>query len=248
MLIERMKRTLEERCKNHPAYSLRAFARSLDMDSSTLSALLRRKRPITLKTARKLVEGLKITDAVEAQALIVDTFKTKATELEANYTELSLEKAEALASWEHFALLALLELKNIKTTERILAAKLGLPISQVWEALHRLERLELIHKKGQQWELTGNNMATPSDVPSKSLREGHKQNILKSIESIDRDAIELRDISGISIAISRKRLKGAKKMIQEFRHRLAKYLEDGDKDAVYRLNIQLFPLTKELQK
>lgn len=245
MLIDYMKKTFEERCKKNPSYSLRAFARSLGMDSSTLSALLRRKRPVSLKIARKLVEGLQITDPIEAQALIVDTFKSESNKELNHYKELALETAEALASWEHFAILALLEIKSIKPSERNFASKLNLPVALVFEILQRLVRLGLVQKKGLLWELTGKNMATPTDIPSKALREGHKQNILKSMESLDLHPVEHRDISGITIAISKKRLKGAKKMIREFRHQLATYLEEGDPDSVYRLNIQLFPLTPE---
>ncbi|MCB0411891.1 MAG: DUF4423 domain-containing protein, partial [Bdellovibrionales bacterium] len=37
----------------------------------------------------------------------------------------------------------------------------------------------------------------------------------------------------------------AKKLIRDFQMSLATFLEAEPKNAVYRLNIQLFPLTKE---
>jgi plasmid maintenance system antidote protein VapI len=58
MLVERLQRELANRCRRNPHYSLRAFARHLEMDSSTLSAILRRKRPITQKSSQKLTIAL----------------------------------------------------------------------------------------------------------------------------------------------------------------------------------------------
>lgn len=245
MLIEHMKKTLEERMQKHPSYSLRAFSRSLGMDSSTVSALIRGKRPLSLKTARKIVEGLQIKDPVEAQALIMATFNPENPEGEPNYTELSLETAETIASWQHFAILALLELRNFKASERNIAVRLNIPLTLVWESLRRLESLGLVEKEKGLWKLTGKNMAAPSQIPSKTLREGHKQNILKAIESLEQDPIHTRDISGTTIAISKDKLNGARKLIRDFRLHLASFLEGNKRDAVYRLNIQLFPLSKE---
>jgi hypothetical protein len=36
----------------------------------------------------------------------------------------------------------------------------------------------------------------------------------------------------------------AKKLIKEFRRNLSRFLERGDQNEVYRLNIQLFPVTR----
>lgn len=245
MLIEHMKRTFAERCRKNSSYSLRAFSRSLGMDSSTVSAILKGKRPLTIKTAQKIVEGLNITNPVEAQALIMSTFVKEENEAVPNYSELAMESAEAISSWQHFAILALLEIKDFKGQERNISERLNIPFGIVSECLVRLEKLGLIENKNGLWQLTGKNMATPSQIPSAALREGHRQYISKALHSLEADPVETRDISGITMAISKARLPEAKVMIQDFRRRLSTYLEDGKRDAVYRLNIQLFPLSQE---
>jgi len=156
-----------------------------------------------------------------------------------------IQTAEAIASWQHFAILAVLELKNFIPSDRSISERLNIPLPIARECLERLERLELIKKERNSWSLTGRNMSTPDQVPSGSLREGHRQNILKALDSLAEDSVEIRDISGITMAVSSARLEGARKMIQEFRRRLAAYMEGGKRDAVYRLNIQLIPLSKE---
>jgi uncharacterized protein (TIGR02147 family) len=105
--------------------------------------------------------------------------------------------------------------------------------------LQRLEKLALITKDSSGWKLTSKNIATPSQIPSGVMREGHRQTIMKALDSLESDAVEVRDITGITMAISKARIPEAKKMIQDFRRRLSAYMEEGARDAVYRLNIQL---------
>lgn len=245
MLIDHMKRTFAERCRKNSSYSLRAFARSLGMDSSTVSALLNGKRPLTMKTARKIVEGLNITNPVEAHSLIVATFAGEEVEMP-GYTEVAVEVAEAISSWEHFAILALLEIKDFRGQDRLISERLNIPLGIVWECLSRLEKLGMVTKEiPTGWTLTGKNMATSAQTPNGALREGHRQTILKSLESLESDPLELRDMSGITMAVNKARLPEARKMIQDFRRRLSAFMEVGGRDSVYRLNIQLFPFTKE---
>ena len=47
------------------------------------------------------------------------------------------------------------------------------------------------------------------------------------------------------MAISTAKLSEARKLIMDFRRKLCAFLEDGQRDAVYRLNVQLFPLSQE---
>jgi transcriptional regulator with XRE-family HTH domain len=246
MIVEHLRRVFSERSKTNPSYSLRAFARSLELDSSTLSAILNGKRPVSIKMARKLIEGLGVTDPKEAQMLLLSTLTGESEELDIPYTELALEAAEAISGWQHFAILSLLEIKTFKATPKNIASRLNIQIGIVLECLARLEKLNLVAKREDHiWTVTGKDMATPIDVPNKAIREGNRQYIMKSLESLENDSVDLREISGVTLAVSKARLKDAKKLIRDFQMRLATFLESGHKTAVYRFNVQLFPLSKE---
>lgn len=52
---------LARRTQNSPRYSLRAFARHLDVDSSFLSKILNGKRTVTVRTIRMFGERLNLT-------------------------------------------------------------------------------------------------------------------------------------------------------------------------------------------
>jgi transcriptional regulator with XRE-family HTH domain len=247
MLIERLQRTFAERSRKNPQYSLRAFARSLGIDSSTLSAILRRKRPLTAKMAKKLIEQLDIDDTAESQMLLLGAIGAPESD-GPRYTELALDVAEVLSSWEHFGILALLELDDFVADARGISHRLNIPIAIVLEALGRLEKLGLAQNRKGRWSLTGKNMATPSDIPSAVLRRGLRQNIERALTSLESDPVQVRDVTGITMAIDSAKLPEAKKLIRDFRRRLSAVLENGKKNSVYRLNIQLVPLTKEEAK
>ena len=248
MLVEHLQKTFAERTRSNPQYSLRAYARSLQIDSSTLSAILRRKRPLSAKMAQRLIARLDINDPSKTQMLLLGTLGATDGDLAPKYTELDLAASEVISSWEHFAIMALLQCDRFRADYRTISRRLNIPIALVIEALHRLEKLGLVKNESSTWVLTGKNLATPQNVPNVNLRKTLRQNIEKALESLERDPVEVRDVSGMTMAIDAKKLPEAKKLIQDFRRRLSVFLEHGSKNSVYRLNIQLFPLTQEEPK
>src|SRR5689334_7684944 len=67
----RFRRVLQEelalRCARNPRYSLRAFARYLKLDHSTLSQLLRGRRRFTARTVERIGARLSLTPTVISQ-------------------------------------------------------------------------------------------------------------------------------------------------------------------------------------
>jgi uncharacterized protein (TIGR02147 family) len=243
MLIDHLQTTYAERCRRNPQYSLRAFAKALDIDSSTLSALIRRKRPLTAKTAQRLIGNLGITDPSRSQSLLLGVLN-ESDETAPEYQQLEIEAAEVISSWEHFAIRSLLQLDAYRPNTKQVARRLNIPHGIALEALTRMQRLGLVVQQGDVWLDTGKNLAMPSNVPSAALRGALRQCMVKAIDSLETDPMDVRDMSGTTMAISSKKLPEARKLILDFRRRLCAFLEDGTKTSVYRLNIQLFPLSK----
>lgn len=71
---------------------------------------------------------------------------------------------------------------------------------------------------------------------------GHKEN-LKLAEKHLITNFDLSDYSSMTMAIDCELLPEAKELILNFRRQLMRFLESGKKTEVYKLNIQLFPLT-----
>lgn len=248
MLIDHLQKLFAERSRKNAKYSLRAFASSLELDSSTLSALLRRKRPMTSKMAMKIIDRLDIQDPLQVQMLLMGSLSGAQNTPASSYGEFDMATAEVISSWEHFAILATLELPRFKGDTKTIAKRLNIPMAIAMEALYRMEKLGIVAKSEGYWKLTGKNMSTPSNIPNSRLRQGHRQHIERALESLDNDSVDVRDITGITMAINSEKLDEAKTLIQDFRRRLSGFLETGTCDSVYRLNVQLFPLTQELSK
>jgi uncharacterized protein (TIGR02147 family) len=80
-------------------------------------------------------------------------------------------------------------------------------------------------------------------LDSQALRISHRQSIEQAVVSLNETPLDLRDISSITMAIDLKKLPMAKKIIQEFRHKMADVMEAGNQTEVYNLNIQLVPVS-----
>lgn len=205
---------------------------------------------MTSKMAMKIIDRLDIQDPLQVQMLLMGSLGggVQNNMQASTYGEFDMATAEVISSWEHSAILATLELPRFKGDTKTIAKRLNIPMGIAMEALHRMEKLGIVSKQGAYWKLTGKNMSTPSNIPNSRLRQGHRQHIERALESLDNDSVNVRDITGITMAINSDKLDEAKTLIQDFRRRLSGFLETGTCDSVYRLNVQLFPLTQELPK
>lgn len=245
MLIQHLQKVFLEKTRKNPRYSLRAFAKNLNIDSSTLSALMNGKRPLTPQMAKKILKQADLGDARLKEKLWFQFLEGSNSEATEDYSILNEMETELVASWEHFAILALLEIPNFHAPTKQISLRLNIPIAIVVDCLSRMEKLGFVQKKKDSWHLLKRNITTTTDIPNSALRMANRQYLEKALESLELDGIGDRDITGITCAIDRKKLPEAKKMIREFRRKISTYLESGSKTSVYRLNIQLFPLSKE---
>lgn len=248
MLVNFLRAELSERAKKNPAYSLRAFAKALKIHPATLSSILNQKRPLSTKTAVKLIRELHL-DPITQKSLLMSAMGQHPTTAESKVLEsliptLNEEMIRAIQGWEHFAILSLMETKGFQSKVTWIANRLGASTGCVMDALKRLETLKLIKKSGLRWTLTRTGYRTTTDIPSAALRVANREYIEKALYSLENHSVDDRDITGITMAISDKRIREAKRLIQEFRRSLCEFLESGEKNEVYRLNIQLFPIKK----
>jgi transcriptional regulator with XRE-family HTH domain len=245
MLIELLKNEFQQRKDRNAQYSLRAFAKSLKIHSSTLSVILNGKRKISAKQAEKILRELNI-DQIQKKEILLSLLNAPASVVNPIlYETLSDEVFSIIGACEHFSLLACLDLTTKGQRTEDLAEKLQITQREARDCLERLGRLQLAVQREGLWYSTGRKFSIMNDIASSASRRVHHEYITKALSSLQSHVMEDRDISGVSMAISTKKLSMAKKMIANFSRELCEYLEaDETKDKVYRLNIQLFPLSK----
>jgi len=89
-------------------------------------------------------------------------------------------------------------------------------------------------------------ISTGSEVESLAVRDLHQQMSRLATAAIEKVAKEERDISGLTVGLSAATLEYIKKELESLRARImTRVAADGNVEQVYRLNLQLFPLTKK---
>ncbi|OVE82759.1 hypothetical protein BVY03_00110 [bacterium K02(2017)] len=118
--------------------------------------------------------------------------------------------------------------------------------SQVKEALKRLEKLDLIKKtKDLSYVQTDFAISTGESVASQGVINYHRQMIQMGSEALDRFDQDERDISSLTMGVSKDTIKKLKHLIRDFRKEIiATVNEDQKIEEVVQLNFQLFPLIK----
>lgn len=238
---------IESQLRN-PAFSLRAFSRKLSVSPSALSEILNGKRRISRKLAERLVRNLCLSPK-EAHGLL-ELFVDKNPETEAEqkyqgpYIELSTDQFHVISEWYHFGIISLAETVDFQSDPKWIANRLNIRVQDAQTALDRLERLGLVTRNARgKITLTGTGYSTSDEVRDLGLRKAHGQNLEMARRSLEEDPIEQRDFTAMTMAIDVSKLPLAKKMIREFQDKLCAYLETGVKKDVYKLCIQVFPLT-----
>ncbi len=244
----------------NPGFSLRAYAKKLELSPSALSEILNGKRKISEKMAVRIFQRMNL--APEATQPVLNLFGNKKQDLDfiENTTEetdtpanidflrLSSDQFNLIAEWQHFAILSLLETKNCKSDIAWIAKKLGISQIQAKGSIERLLRLGFIFKKNRKLVTNKRALLSSDNIPNQAVRKSHYQDLTLAEKALDSTSVEERDFTAITIAANKKNLPKAKKMIRDFQDKLTLCLEQGEKDEVYKFTFYLYPLTEPTEK
>jgi uncharacterized protein (TIGR02147 family) len=238
----------------NPSYSLRALARDLGVQPSSLSEFLNGKRRYSQKMLRKLASILSLApeEIQELVEKIVRDIKRVDHTIETSKEVLQLNSDQyyLVADWHYYALLCLAETPDFKEDVEFIAKRLKTTPKKMTMVLERLKRLGfLYYNSDQKLVVKDIELKTTEDVPSTALKKRHDTNLQAARDSLYQDDVLMRDFSFATIAIDPTKLPEAKKMIREFQDQLITFLQDGTKTEVYELCTQLFPkteITKEI--
>ena len=239
--------------ERNPSYSLRSFARSLDVSHTYLSLVMNGKRKVSRKRTLQFSQALQLDDQI-TDALLQNAAgssekqKLSQADEKVSFAILELDRFRMMSQWYYIAIMDLTLLERFESTPEWIAQELGISIPAVKNALERLERLNLIQQRNGRWTKTHSKMVVPTKNPEKAIREYHLQMIQKAsaeLEFGNAGEFERRDITGTTIAADPALLPEAKKRIAKFRRGLLKFLASGQRQKLYQLNVQLFSLSKQ---
>lgn len=247
--------------EKNPRYSLRAFARDLEIPPGRLSEVLSQKAGLSAKSAEKIASKLGLsakekkffinqvlsTDgrAKSSRISAAQQIKTLKEEYE-NYTQINLDQFKVISDWYHFAIIDLLKTNTFKNDMNWISKRLGISKIETELAIERMKKLNLIQSVKGRLQVKSSTVNTPTDISSEAIRKFHKQVLNKAILAIDFQTIEQRDFSAVTMPISTRLLPEVKQKIKEFRRALNDWIaaNPAPKNEVYCLNVQFFKLTE----
>jgi uncharacterized protein (TIGR02147 family) len=254
---------LNARQKGEPGFSIRAWAKELQIGSHTLLLmLLNGKRPLRLKHVPAFSQNLKLASAERLyfQALIQYDTAANPEEKELYSVWLSelnpgkdfktkeMDQFMVISHWVYTAIIMMTELKSFGGTgqeiSRLLKGRMT-PI-EAQSALQRLLDLGLIIKDSNgKLHATYDRITTRDDVANEGARKYHQTTIEAASQAIQEVPLDQREFQSFTMAVRRDKLPLAKEMIRRFRSQLSSAVgAEGDGDDVYQTNIHFFQLTE----
>lgn len=247
-----VKSHLENAKKKNPLFSLRAFAKKMNISAGGLSSFLAGKTDYSLEMLEKLVYETvpspeERKDILQKyNKLVIEQLRNKNISGLSDSRVLKEDEISFIQDWYHYALLFLIKTKGFRLDILWISKRLGITTEEVELALSRLITLNLIQvNEDQTVTLLKNSVRTSDDVVVKALRTMHKQMLMLATESIDHTPVDLRDITSLTLPVDINNLAKAKEIIRKCQDDLMTVLPDSEPTEVYQLLFCLYPVTKK---
>lgn len=253
---------------NH-RYSLRSFSNKLGFQSKDfILRVMNGEKNLTLSSIVKIANGLNLDENEYNyfEALVFygqaetdeekEKFHKRLGDLVAVYRftqQALLTRAyqyEVYSHWYYSAIRSLIGMYGFDGDYKALGKKLLPPISeaQAKNSVDLLERVGLVKKdrKGN-WVLNNPAISTGDKVIQQAFCNYHKECLSLASESITGISAAERNVSSVTVGISGESYKKIVKCINEFRKKISMIAnEDESGGRVYQMNMQLFPISKDV--
>ncbi len=262
---EYLKTWLQEKQLSSKAFSLRHFARKAGISSPNY---FQRVIQTGVKLSDSMVEkfisgiGLQGKEAEYFRALIrfnqTEDAASKIEHLRAleklsKRSEIRvLQSRNLLKAWYYPVIWELATCKDFELTPTNVLQALGQNISK----REAKEAIEFLEQSGYLTRQAGTNrfsqppvrIESPDEILNPFVQAMHRKFSELSAHQVSLPLTE-REYQGVTIALSPEKLKLAKQIIKKTTDELLKVLsQDSEADRVYRINLQVFPVTAALEK
>jgi uncharacterized protein (TIGR02147 family) len=245
--------------------SNRWFAQKLNINSNAwLTYVLQGKRNLNKQTTQQLSILLKLNanEGRYFEALVQFNQARTIDERNLYYREMELarksgstkvissDQYEFYSVWYHSAIRSIIDMYPDFKDFETLGALISPPISasEAKKSVTLLERLGLIYKYNDgKYHVQDKTITTGSYEKALAIANFQRETMKLAQESLDRVPKAERDISTMTLGISSDALEKIQVLLQETRRKIAEIASgDHGSDRVFQLNLQLFPLSKNL--
>lgn len=247
----------------NPSFSHRSFARLAGLQSSNfLKLVMDGQRNLSAKAIHSFAKAFKLnkseSDFFEA---LVFFNQSKSMEEKNRYYDriaqfkkyhdakpLDVHQYTYFSNWYFVALRELTLLKSFKEDPVWINKKLKARIhpDEIKRAIRILIDLKLLHRDDAgRLKQSDAKISSSPEMGILAVYNFHREMIQKAGESIERSLAEHRDISGLTLALSKKQFEKIRLRLNEIRREIHELSCEGeDKEAVYQVNFQLFNLSE----
>ncbi|WP_291515515.1 TIGR02147 family protein [Bdellovibrio sp. ArHS] len=249
--VEKLKEIFSRRSEKNSKYSLRAFARDLQIEPSLLSKIMRGLYPLTEAMLQRIARRLGLSE--EEIANLVQEFRLQNKALEEGKAEkantffpIAIDHLKYISESYHIDLLALIETVDFKNDIGWIANRLDLSEEKVKDAFDRLVRLGYIVLNEQKVTLGKPQYSTlgfPST--SDSLKQMQATSLEQAIKALFKVPLNERSQSTLTFAVDMKLIPKIIDEINSFRRKINKLasVEGKRPTEVYHLSLSLYPVT-----
>lgn len=247
------------------SFSHRSFARLAGLQSSNfLKLVMDAQRNLSPKAIHQFAKAFKLNknESDFFEALVYFNQAKSMEEKNLYYDRISQFKkyhdAKPLdvhqytyfSNWYFVALRELTLLKSFKEDTVWINKKLKARLhpDEIKRAIRILLDLKLLHRDANgSLRQSDSKISSSPEMGILAVYNFHREMIQKAGESIEKSLAEHRDISGLTLALSKKQFEKIRLRINEMRREIHELsCEESDKEAVYQVNFQLFNLSEVL--
>lgn len=250
--------------KTSKAFSLRYFAEKSGISSHAhLKLTMDGSRNITNATVNKLIRGIGLENQRAAYFENLVFFNQAVSDVDKKLYYAQLLKASPRSKlhkmdrvqlrlfreWHHSAILEMVSLKDFSTNPNWVSKRLrGLVTpQQVEESFKLLLEIGLLVKTANGYAQRNPLITTDDEVQDLMVKQYHLHMLRLGGAMLSELPAMERDFSAVTFGIKREKFADLKKHVQLMRKELLDFsAKAGDAEDIVQINLQLFPLTRDV--
>jgi len=255
--LEVVKGEFDRRCERNGKYSLRAFARDLEISPSRLSQILNGKSSPSRSTARKMgqrigFQGEKLKwfyALVDSQYGPTVESRQEAKKIVSRYQKGVLSKHVKVENqiqwdWYYFAIRRMTRLKEFKSDAEWIARRLGIKVEEVKRAVQEmLLGGALTLKEGRL--VAGENYAVYFDDKAEARERMEKNLFPRLLASAKKNSRDRSHHARHYFTVNQSQIDELKRLLQSFEDSIDDLTyRTENSDILYCLYLDLFPLVE----
>lgn len=244
--------SLSRRQSVNPAYSLRAFARDLQISASSISLILSGQQGLSGAKATYIANKIGLVGKErELFLLSVESSHSrnpnskKLAQEKLTFAQAYFEKQRdhLLKNWLNLPIIEYVR-SHPMADEQTLSSIFETSDQDIENILSSLQKEKILSRSKKKWSVNKNYMNFGDDVPSNIIRQFHKETLTRAMRAIEEQNVKERLVSTTIFNINPEKREDAFKSMAEFRKKFCvDFTADEDineNSEVYTLAMQFF--------